>query len=127
MSDGERPDVDRWLRRGLEPSGARRRRIVESALEPTLPPRPGGRGRALTWAGVTVLVALLVGGLLWRGLVSEPPGAVAGAAAPFRIANFGELVTVVDPAAGGWLVGPTREIDASSPRLIIQLGGTHAP
>ncbi len=125
MTDGRRTErVDGWLRRELTPADEVARRVSAAALEPAPASRRLQRRTLRAALATAALVLAVVVGLWWRG--GEEPRA-GSAAAPVRIANFGELVTSVDPSGRVWLAGPRREIAASSPRLIVHLGGNHEP
>ena len=121
MTEGQHTATDQWLRQQFQPDTAAVRRVAGVALR-SPEPEPGPRGvrRLLPWAAGLAAVVLAV---LWlRSPLPVPP-----TPEPVRIANVGELVTVVDPAGGISLHAPPHPTDRSEPRMIITLRGANAP
>lgn len=116
--------VDRRLRERFEPGAEAVHRVTRAALS------SGNRQQAhrrplLRPVAVAAALAAGAGLGLWLYRPAAPPPARPASAA-FEIANFGEIVTVVDPEGSVWIGGPSRFVDPSAPRLIVRLGESHA-
>ena len=111
--------VDRWLRDGLEPESGSAQRISKMALHGSPPRLSFLRRRWPILVSGTLTAVVLT--FLW--IRSSPPPKIRS---PIRIANAGDLVTVVHPGGSVWLYSETGPADDDSPRLIITLGENNA-